>query len=199
MENKIQQLTEKLYAEGLQKGKEESQKIIAEANSEAEKIVANAKAEAEKIIKQAEAREAELSANTRKELVLAGSQMIGDVKQSVREEILKSTLNEELQTTFNNPTFIASLIETLVKEWGKGGVVEVPAAMEAEVNDYLKSKLSKELANGSTIKPSSSVKEGFRVEMEDGHYFINFGKEEFMLFLSDYLRPKVAKIIFEEE
>ncbi len=199
MDNKIQQLTEKLYNEGLQKGKDESQKIISEAQSEAAKIIAEAKKEAEKILSDANIRETELATNTRKELALAANQMIGDVKQSVREETLRSTLNSELQTAFSNPTFIASLIEQLVNGWGKSGDVEVPAAMETEVTEYLKAKLTENLSNGLIIRPSSALKEGFRVELGGGRYFINFGKEEFHLFLSDYLRPKVAKIIFEEE
>lgn len=199
MENKIQQLTEKLYAEGLQRGKAESERLISKAKSEAEKIVTDARAQAEKIIAEAHRREDELAVNTRKELALAGTQMIGDVKQSVRETLLKTILSKDIKNTFNNPTFIGSLIEQLVQSWGKGGTIEVPASSESVINDYLQSRLSEELRSQLVIRPSASVKEGFRVEMENGHYYINFGSAEFDLFLADYLRPKVAKIISKEE
>lgn len=199
MENKIQQLTEKLYAEGLQRGKAESEKMIAKAKESAEKIISDANAEAEKIISEAHKREEELSINTRKELALAGSQMIGDVKQSIRETLLKGGISPEVKSNFNNPTFIATLIEKLIESWGKGGSIEVPASYEKEINDYLTSKISENLRSGLVIKPSVSVKDGFRVEMENGHYYINFGEKEFDTFLADYLRPKVAKIIFKEE
>ena len=40
MENKkLQELTEKLYAEGLSKGRQESERIVAEAEQKAEKCV----------------------------------------------------------------------------------------------------------------------------------------------------------------
>lgn len=42
MENKLQQLTQKLYDEGLEKGRAEADKLVADAKAEARKIVAEA-------------------------------------------------------------------------------------------------------------------------------------------------------------
>ena len=53
MENKLQQLTQKLYDEGLEKGRAEAERLVSEAKSEAAKIIADAKAEAEAIVKAA--------------------------------------------------------------------------------------------------------------------------------------------------
>ena len=39
MENKIQELTDKIYREGVEKGNTEAQKLIANAQDEAKKIV----------------------------------------------------------------------------------------------------------------------------------------------------------------
>ena len=47
MENKLQQLTQKLYDEGLEKGRAEADRLVAEAKKEAAKIVAEARAQAE--------------------------------------------------------------------------------------------------------------------------------------------------------
>ena len=44
MENKLQQLTQKLYDEGLEKGRAEADKLVADAKAEARKIVAEARA-----------------------------------------------------------------------------------------------------------------------------------------------------------
>ena len=46
MENKIQELTDKIYREGVEKGNEEAQKLILKAQEEAKKIVENAQKEA---------------------------------------------------------------------------------------------------------------------------------------------------------
>ena len=47
MENKIQELTDKIYREGIEKGNEEAQKLIAKAEAEAEAIIIAAEAQAE--------------------------------------------------------------------------------------------------------------------------------------------------------
>ena len=39
MENKLQQLTQKLYDEGLEKGRAEAERLVAEAKTNAAKIV----------------------------------------------------------------------------------------------------------------------------------------------------------------
>ena len=50
MENKIQELTDKIYREGVEKGNEEAQKLILKAQEEAKKIVENAQKEADSIV-----------------------------------------------------------------------------------------------------------------------------------------------------
>ena len=46
MQNKLQELTDRLYAEGLSKGKQEGEELVQKAKAEAEQIVNQAKAEA---------------------------------------------------------------------------------------------------------------------------------------------------------
>ena len=63
MENKIQELTDKLVKEGIEKGKNEGDKIISEANDKAASIIDDAKKEAEAIINEAQKKAAELDKN----------------------------------------------------------------------------------------------------------------------------------------
>ena len=50
MENKIQELTDKIYREGVEKGNEEAQRLIANAQEEAKKIIEDAHKEADSIV-----------------------------------------------------------------------------------------------------------------------------------------------------
>lgn len=43
MENKIQELTDKIYREGVEKGDEEAQRLVSEAQAQAEKLIEDAK------------------------------------------------------------------------------------------------------------------------------------------------------------
>ena len=49
MENKIQELTDKIYREGVAKGNEEAQRLVDNAREEAAKILEDARKEAEAI------------------------------------------------------------------------------------------------------------------------------------------------------
>lgn len=50
MENKIQELTDKIYREGVEKGNEEAQRLVSEAQAQAEKLIEDAKKQAESIL-----------------------------------------------------------------------------------------------------------------------------------------------------
>ena len=53
MDNKLQELTDKLYSEGLSKGKAEGEQILADAKKQAEAILAQARKQAEDILAKA--------------------------------------------------------------------------------------------------------------------------------------------------
>ena len=50
MDTKIQELTDKIYKEGVEKGNEEAGRIIAEANAQKDTILKDAEAEAKRIV-----------------------------------------------------------------------------------------------------------------------------------------------------
>lgn len=56
MENKIQELTDKIYREGVEKGNEEAQRLIGEAQKEAQKLLEEARKQADSIVADAQRR-----------------------------------------------------------------------------------------------------------------------------------------------
>ena len=83
MEQKIQELTAKIYQEGVAKGELQAKKIITDAQEKATGIVADAKAQAEKIIADAQKQSAELKRNTEAEIRLSGTQALSAIKQQI--------------------------------------------------------------------------------------------------------------------
>ena len=57
MQNKFQELTDRLYNEGLSKGKQEGEELLAKAKVQADEMIAKAQAEATLAEKVAEAEE----------------------------------------------------------------------------------------------------------------------------------------------
>ena len=85
MENtKLQQLTDKLYQQGLEKGRAEADNLVAKAKSEAQKIVADAEALAAKIVADAENKAEDIEKNAMTEISLAGKQAIAKIKPRLR-------------------------------------------------------------------------------------------------------------------
>ena len=94
--NKLQELTQKLYNEGLEKGRSEAERILAEAKAEAAKIVAEAKAEADAIAKAAEAKAEDIAKNAMTEITLAGRQALSKIKSELAEAIIMKSTGEAI-------------------------------------------------------------------------------------------------------
>ena len=201
MVNKIQELTDKLYAEGLQKGKDESEKMIDNAKNQSSKMIKEAEQKALEIISDAERKATEFKDNTTREVGLASKQALSDLKFAVKELITKATISSKTSATFNNDEFIKELVKGIVEQWASKGdinaVVEVPADKVEALNSYIASSVDSSMSKGMSIE-GGSVKGGFRIANEGGRYFINFTDKEFDGFFKAYVRPRVAAILFNE-
>ena len=74
MENKIQELTDKIYHEGVEKGNKEAQKLIANAQETAQKIIEDARKEADTILATARKEADDMAENTKSELKMFANQ-----------------------------------------------------------------------------------------------------------------------------
>ena len=79
MQNKLQELTDRLYAEGLSKGKQEGEELVQKAKAEAEEIVNQAKAEAARIVADAQKSADELKEKTEADIRMAGAQSVDGI------------------------------------------------------------------------------------------------------------------------
>jgi V/A-type H+-transporting ATPase subunit E len=74
MSDKLQELTDRLYSEGVDKARKEAEKIIADAESRGESIVKEATTEAERIIEQSRNDAKDLKSRMENELAMAARQ-----------------------------------------------------------------------------------------------------------------------------
>ncbi len=197
MENKIQQLTEKLYNEGVSKGKQESEQIVAQAKENAEKIVNDAKKEALEIIETAKKNAEELAKNSKSEITLALNQMVNDIKQQLQNIVITKSISEDMKNAFKDDNFVKELILSVVKSWDGSSVnVIVPEGKAAETKQYIETSVDKALASEIEISENPSIKTGFRLVPSEGGYYINFSDNDFNALFKDYLREQVATLLF---
>ena len=201
MENaKLKELTDRLYGEGLEKGRAEADRLVAEAEAAAAKIVADAKAEAAKIVKEAEGKAADTAKNSMTEISLAGKQALAKIKNEIADAIIAKSVNAGVAQAVVDAAFVKELLLAVAAAWNGGAKVELkamlPAALEAEFSKVFEASAKELLAAGIEVGCSNTVRNGFKVGQKDGGYYIAFTDESFAALMQEYLREKVAKLLF---
>src|SRR5690625_2681477 len=110
MENRLQELTNKLYEEGLAKGRSDAEKLVADAQEQAARIVKDAEERAEAIVGDARRKAEELSRNTMTEITLAGRQAVGALKERISEMIIAKTVSGSVHEAAVDPAFIREML-----------------------------------------------------------------------------------------
>lgn len=201
MQNKLQELTEKIYQEGLEKGNAEAKTIVDNAKEEAKSIVDSAKKEAQKIIDEAQKKAIETKANTETEIKLSSKQAINALKQQITDVINSEVVSEVISKTFDKD-FTKKIIEITLQNWASTQSSDLniilPKESEKELSDYFKKSVKDLLDNGLEIKSDDTVKTGFQITPKDGSYKVSFTEEDFAGFFKQYLRPRLVEQLFQD-
>lgn len=196
MNTKLQELTDKIYLEGVEKGNAQAAEIVDKAGKEAEEIVKKAKAEAAAILQAAESESAELKKNTRSELKLFARQSVDALKSEITGMICGAITSDAVKTAVSDKEFMQKMILTLVQELAKGQDVTIQAKDAAALEDYFKAKASELLTKGVSIKEVNGIKTDFTVVPSEGGYKLTFGEDEFIAYFKEFLRPKLIEMLF---
>jgi len=203
MENKLQQLTQKLYDEGLSKGRSEADKLVADAQAKAKTIIADARTEAEAIVNNARKAAEDLQKNSLTEISLAGRQAVSRIKEEINGLIVTKTVAQSVSQATLDASFIKDMLLSVAGNWNGASSEKVslsallPADRQAELDAALAGSVQQLLDSGIEVGYSKDVKSGFRVGAKDGGYYISFSDEDFDALLGEYLREKVSKILYQ--
>jgi len=201
MEEKLQSLLERIREEGVEKAREESDRLIREAEQKAEHIRTEADQQAKRIREQAEADAESHKRNVEAELKLSAAQAISDLEQKITQLITAKALGEPTEEAFSDAGFLKGLIEQLIAKWdaqsGEMALYLSPEHQEA-LHQYVEEQMRASLDQGLEIKPAPTVRNGFRIGPADGRYVISFTSEDFKTFFAGHLRPHIKKLLFDE-
>ncbi len=202
MHSKLQELTDKLYSEGVQKANKEAESILEKAKQEAEKIISEAEQKASLKIEEANKQAAETQRNIEAEIKLTSQQAISSLRQQIGSSITVKTVEPTLKEVFSDKDFVQSLILKVVEGWSKTGNFDInivlPEADKAELDKKIKNSFASEMNKGLTFDFDASLKAGFKVGPQDGSYVISFTEADFQNFFKSFLRPKTNQLLFEE-
>lgn len=196
MENKIQELTDKIYREGVEKGNVEAQKLIEKAQEDAKKIVEDAHKEAETILVNARKAAGELAENTKSELKLFAGQAINALKSEIATLVTNQLVDADVKAFAANKDFLNAFIVALASKWSENEPIVIGAADAESLKKYFAAKAKSLLDKGIKIEEVNGTKTLFTVSPADGSYKVNFGEEEFMNYFKEFLRPQLVEMLF---
>lgn len=200
MQNKLQELTEKLYAEGLSKGKQEGEEILAKAKVQAEEIVAKAHAEAAAIVAAAKKDAEDLKTKVESDVKMAASQSVAATKKDIETLVVAKMTEAEVKNALTSADFVKEVVLAVAKGFNTEESVDLEVVLPEALKKDLEGFVAKELANAlkGNVEASFSKKiaGGFTIGPKDGGYFISFTDETFNALISEYLRPATKKLLF---
>ncbi len=202
MQNKLQELTDKLYNEGLAKGKQEGEEMIAKAKQVASSIVAKANGEAKAIIDQAKREAEEIKAKVKSDIKMSSVQTISSIKQQIEKSIITTAISEPIKMALDDKSFIQDIISEAVKSFDAKSAsavsldVLLPDSKKNDLEVFIKNAISKLFGAGFDVKFDKNLKSGFKIGPKDGSYFLSFTDKDFEALFSEYLRPTTRKLLF---
>ena len=200
MQNKLQELTDKLYNEGLSKGKQEGEEILAKAKVQAEEIVAKAKAEAAAIVAAANKDAEDLKTKVQGDLKMAAAQSVAATKKDIETLVVAKMTETEVKKALTSAEFVKEVILAVAKGFNTDEPTDLelvlPESLKADLEPFVKNELGKVLNAGVQASFTKKVAGGFTIGPKDGGYFISFTEETFNALISEYLRPATKKILF---
>ena len=200
MQNKLQELTDKLYNEGLSKGKQEGEEILAKAKAQAEEIIAKAQAEAAQILAAAQKQAEEVKTKTASDVKMAASQSIAATRKDIETLIVGKMTDEAVKKALSTPDFIKEIIKAVAEKFTTDGPVELalilPESLKKDLEPFVTKELATILNAGVEASFSKKVSGGFKIGPKEGSYFISFTEETFNQLSSEYLRPTTKKLLF---
>ena len=202
MQDKLKELTDKLYNEGLSKGKQEGEELLQKAKAEADNIVAQAKAEAERIIAQANKEAEETKTRVAADVKMAATQSIAVTKQEIEQMVVTRAAQQGVSQALSSTEFAKDLIASVVKAFNPQNASPValdlilPESLKAQMEPFITSEIAKTFNGEIRVDFSKKMNGGFKVSPREGGFMLQFTDEEFTQLMANYLRPATKKILF---
>lgn len=202
MSNKLQELTDKLYQEGLSKGKQEGDRYLEEAREKAAKIVTEAEAEAEAIVAGARKQAEDLRSKAEADVRMASQQCLQATRKDIENVLIGKLSASEIKASLSDSSFIKQIIKAVAEGFcaseSKDLALVLPASLQNELEPWVSGELPRILGAGIKADFSKKVAGGFTIGPKDGSWFVSLTEDTFNALIAEYLRPVTRKLLFGE-
>lgn len=198
----MQELTDKLYNEGLSKGKAEGEALLAKAKEKAASIIDEAQKEAEAIVAKARKDAGEMTVKVSNDIKKAADQSIQATKNDIENLIISKAVDSKVDGALASGDYVKDILTAVAKNFNSEDASELsvvlPESLKSSLEPFVRNELSSIVGKGVEASFSKKISGGFRIGPKDGGYFISMTDETVKELISEYLRPATRKILFGE-
>lgn len=202
MEIQLQELIDQIKKDGVVVAETEANNIVDSAKVKAEKIIADAKAQAEKILADAKIENERMVKSSDDAIRQAGRNLLISFRESVTRE-LNAIVGETVNAVYS-PDSLAQIVVDVVESWANKPEVEnIEVILNSNDVELLEktalSSLKERISKGVTLKANDYFDGGFRIAVNNGGAYYDYSTESVVEMMSNYLSPKVVKLLKEAE
>ena len=198
--DKLQELTQKLYEEGLAKGKQDGEALLQKAQSEAEGIVKQAQEEAEAILAKARKDAEDFKVKVEGDVKMAAQQAVQATRSDIENLVVAKVVDGTVDKALANEDYIKGIITAVAQKFSADEPADLslvlPENLKSALEPFVKNELGKLLGKGIDASFSKKVAGGFKIGPKDGGYFVSLTDDTFKDLIGSYLRPATKKLLF---
>ncbi|MBR6858466.1 MAG: hypothetical protein IKM75_01230 [Bacteroidales bacterium] len=198
--DKLQELTQKLYDEGLAKGKQDGEALLRKAEDEAQGIVKQAKEEAEAILAKARKEAEDFKVKVEGDVKMAAQQSVQATRTDIENLVIAKVVDGTVDKALSNEDFLKGIITAVAQKFSADEPADLalvlPETLKAGLEPFVKNELGKLLGKGVEATFSKKVAGGFKIGPKEGGYFVSLTDDTFKELIGSYLRPATKKLLF---
>ena len=198
--DKLQELTQKLYDEGLAKGKQEGEAVLQKAVEEAGSIVKKAQEEAEAILARARKEADDFKVKVEGDVKMASMQALQATRADIENLVIAKAVDAPVAKALSSEEYIKGIITAVAQKFSAEEPADLslvlPESLKAGLEPFVKNELGKLLGKGVDATFSKKLAGGFKIGPKDGGYFVSLTDDTFKDLIGSYLRPATKKLLF---
>ena len=135
--DKLQELTDRLYNEGLAKGKEEGERILEEARKQAEEIIAEARKKGEDIISKSQKEADDYRQKVTSDLKMAATKSFQATRKCIEDLVITEIAGKDVKSTLASPDFVKEMLLAVTGKFSSEGMQDLDLILPASLKDEL--------------------------------------------------------------
>lgn len=200
MELQLSELIEQIKKDGVEAAEAEAKSIIDAANADAEKIVADARREADRILANAKLENERMVKSSEDAIRQAGRNLLISFRESVARE-LKAITEQNVVAVYSSDALAKIIIQVITACAENPDNDDISVILNENdlksLEELLLAGIKEKMLSGVTLKANDNFDGGFRIALNNGSAYYDYSTEAVVDMMSDYLTPKLIKILKE--